>query len=142
MKVQILLLFTIFILTSFTKAHRDTTSNFLMDRSYVLKQVDCILNIKECDAIGKKIIGKIQNMFMLFIKLLVFFVYLFFCLIRVRKTMKCRENNTYNSKNVVKITHFNCVSVLIFIISVLYIYIYHKLYNIFKFLNELELKNS
>ncbi|CAD1468150.1 unnamed protein product [Heterotrigona itama] len=57
MKVQILLLFTIFILTSFTEAHRDTTSNFLMDRSYVLKQIDCVLKIKECDAIGKKIIA-------------------------------------------------------------------------------------
>ena len=116
--MKVLLLFIIFILTSFTEAHKDTPSNLLMDRSYILKQVNCVLNIKECDAIGKKIIGKIQNMFMLFIKFSAYFICSSFCLIRVRKIIKRR------SKNIVKIIHFNCVSVLIFIISVNVIYLY------------------
>ena len=118
LKMKVLLLFIIFILTSFTEAHKDTPSNLLMDRSYILKQVNCVLNIKECDAIGKKIIGKIQNMFMLFIKFSAYFICSSFCLIRVRKIIKRR------SKNIVKIIHFNCVSVLIFIISVNVIYLY------------------
>ncbi|XP_060822285.1 ejaculatory bulb-specific protein 3-like [Bombus pascuorum] len=54
MKVKILLLFAIFTLTSFIKA-QDTTST--MDKLYVQKQINCVLSLRQCDSIGRKIIA-------------------------------------------------------------------------------------
>ncbi|XP_054005837.1 ejaculatory bulb-specific protein 3-like [Hylaeus anthracinus] len=55
MRVLIVFVLTVFVFVASVDAQ--DISNLLMDRNYVQKQINCILNRGHCDLIGRKIKG-------------------------------------------------------------------------------------